>query len=202
MKPLTTARLHLRPFTWADFAETHRLLYADPAVAPGWTGRVKTLEEIRPSFAAKVVQRAGDLSFLALLHRADEQLLGTIALQRYAPDDDTSYMRLADAPEYRVGSDPAVIEAELTYALGRAYWGQGYATEAAWAVLAYGFQELGVARIVNDVSSANTASLDLTRRLGFQLCANLNPHSFGPDAPPGIIGTLTRAEWAQLAEQS
>jgi RimJ/RimL family protein N-acetyltransferase len=195
MKRLETDRLILRPFTWADFETAHHLLYADPLVAPAWAGRVKTPSEVRPGFAAKVAQREGDLGFLALTRRTDGQLLGAIALQPYAPGDDTSYIRLADAPDYRVGSDPHRCEAELTYVLGRAYWGHSYAAEAAQAVLTYGFTELGVDRIVNDVSSANASSLALMRRLGFRLQPNLHPHPFAASDAPGVIGTLAHADW-------
>ena len=38
MHVLETERLILRPFRLADREQIHRLVYADPQVAPGWTG--------------------------------------------------------------------------------------------------------------------------------------------------------------------
>jgi len=191
METLTTERLRLRPFAPGDLEETHRLLYADPEVAVAWAGRTRTLAEIQESFAAKVAQAGAAFGFLAVVVAATDTLLGTVALQRYAPTGDTSYIVLPDAPDYRVGSDPGVIEVELTYALGRAYWGQGYAAEAGRALLRHGFTRLGVNRIVNSVSSRNTASIALIRRLGFTLQPNLHPKPMLNSDAPGVIGVLT-----------
>jgi RimJ/RimL family protein N-acetyltransferase len=38
---------------------------------------------------------------------------------------------------------------EIGWRLARAYWGHGYATEAASAMLAFGFDELGLDQIVS-----------------------------------------------------
>ncbi|MEH2113910.1 GNAT family N-acetyltransferase [Nostoc sp.] len=38
-------------------------------------------------------------------------------------------------------------EANIGYELNTQYWGQGYATEAAHAILKFGFEELGMHRI-------------------------------------------------------
>jgi ribosomal-protein-alanine N-acetyltransferase len=190
MKSLETERLKLRPFGPGDMGEAHRLLYADPEVAVAWAARTRTLDEIRASFAAKVAQADADLGFMAIVLKADHTLIGTLALQRYLPGDDTSYIILESDPDYRVGSNPAFIEAELTYALGRAYWGQGLAAEAGQALLDHGFKNLGVGRIINSVNSQNTRSLKLMHRLGFRLEANLNPKPFGDQEGPGVIGIL------------
>src|SRR5215218_2516525 len=56
MKVLETAHRVLRPFAWADFAAFHRRVYADPAVAPWWTGRVRTAAEA-PCLASCVSPR-------------------------------------------------------------------------------------------------------------------------------------------------
>jgi RimJ/RimL family protein N-acetyltransferase len=194
MKTLHTPRLLLRPFTMGDLHETHRLLYADPQVAPAWTARTKSLDEIQFTFAAKVAQQENDFGFLAVVLKAGSQLIGTVALQRYLPGDDTHYMRLENAPDYRVGSDPARIEVELTYALGRAYWRQGFASEAGRALIAHGFKEMAVWRIINSVNGQNLTSVNLMRRLGFRLERNLYRSPFGHLDAAGIIGILDSAE--------
>lgn len=197
MRTLVTDRLMLRPFVQDDLLRTHQLLYADPEVAPAWTGRTKTIAEIETSFARKVTQPENGFGFLAIVSKVEQALIGTIALQRYELDDDTSYIVMECAPTYRVGGDPAVIEVELTYALGRAYWGNGFTTEAGRRVIDYGFNELGVRRIINDVSSTNTHSINVMRRLGFRLQRNLHPRPFLNSDAPGVIGLLERNE-AQL----
>jgi RimJ/RimL family protein N-acetyltransferase len=194
MKSVETTRLLLRPFMASDLQHIHRLVYADPEVAPAWTGRTKTVDEIQTSFAAKVAQQENDFGFLAIVLKARNELIGTVALQRYMPGDDTGYMVLESKPDYRVGSDPRVIEVELTYALGRAYWSQGYAIEAGLALIRHGFNEMGVGRIINSVNSQNFRSVNLMRRLGFRLERNLRPKPFGNLEASGVIGILNNNE--------
>lgn len=57
---------------------------------------------------------------------------------------------------------------ELAYGVNRARWGRGYATEAARACVAYGFEELGLERIVADVDPANAASVRVLEKCGFR----------------------------------
>jgi RimJ/RimL family protein N-acetyltransferase len=58
---------------------------------------------------------------------------------------------------------PAV---EVAWRLARAYWGQGYATEAARAALDYGFEELGLSEIAALTVPANQRSRRVMERLG------------------------------------
>jgi [ribosomal protein S5]-alanine N-acetyltransferase len=57
-------------------------------------------------------------------------------------------------------------EIEIGYWLDHTYWGQGLATEAAQAVMAYGFEELGLPRIVAVAHPENRASLRVLEKLG------------------------------------
>lgn len=56
--------------------------------------------------------------------------------------------------------------AELGYDLARDSWGQGLATEAATAVVDWGFREYGLARIFAEADARNGRSLRLMERLG------------------------------------
>ena len=58
--------------------------------------------------------------------------------------------------------------AEIGYAQGRAYWGQGYMQEALKAVLNHAFEILNLHRIEADVDPRNAASVRTLERLGFQ----------------------------------
>jgi len=55
---------------------------------------------------------------------------------------------------------------EIGWRLARAHWGQGYATEAARAALAAGFEEHGLAEIVSFTTTTNTRSAAVMQRLG------------------------------------
>ncbi|MFG2932172.1 GNAT family N-acetyltransferase [Streptomyces achromogenes] len=55
---------------------------------------------------------------------------------------------------------------EIGWRLARSAWGQGYATEAARAVLAYGFDALGLPEILAVTTSTNHRSQAVMRRIG------------------------------------
>jgi RimJ/RimL family protein N-acetyltransferase len=56
--------------------------------------------------------------------------------------------------------------AELGYWIGAPYWGNGYATEAASAVVKYGFGTLGLHRIFAGHFAGNAASAKVLRKIG------------------------------------
>ena len=56
---------------------------------------------------------------------------------------------------------------EIGYILHPDYWRRGFATEAVQAVIAHGFETLGLDRITADVDPDNAASLAMLIKLGF-----------------------------------
>jgi 8-oxo-dGTP diphosphatase len=57
--------------------------------------------------------------------------------------------------------------ADLGYWLGRAFWGQGFALEAARRLAEWAFAALPIARVTATVAADNDASAAVLRRLGF-----------------------------------
>jgi RimJ/RimL family protein N-acetyltransferase len=57
-------------------------------------------------------------------------------------------------------------EVEIGWRLRRAAWGQGLATEAAGALLEYGFGTLKLARIIADIHPENAGSRRVAEKLG------------------------------------
>jgi len=87
---------------------------------------------------------------------------------------------------------PAV---EVGWRLARDHWGHGYASEAARAAIAFGFDELRLGEIVSFTASANERSRRVMERLGMtrdpledfehpKVPDRLNPH---------VLYRLTRA---------
>ena len=64
-------------------------------------------------------------------------------------------------------------EVEVGYTLGRDYWGQGFATEAAGAVRDYALGELGAGRLIALIIHGNTASENVARKLGLEYERNI-----------------------------
>jgi len=189
MKRLETERLVLRPFHPTDLPIIHQLIYADPQVALTFSGRVWEIDEMRDKFMQRTQVKEDEFGFLAVARKSDEQVVGLVALQRYWPGEEAWYIVFENEPN-RVGQDPDFIEAELTYALGRPYWGQGYALEACRVLMQYGVEELGIGRFVNSVIGTNHGSIKLMQRLGFRIEKNLHPQPQGNPDIPGVIGIL------------
>ncbi len=58
---------------------------------------------------------------------------------------------------------------EVGWRLDRSYWGQGLATEGALASLHYGFEDLGLERIISITLPENTASRRVMEKSGLSL---------------------------------
>jgi len=61
---------------------------------------------------------------------------------------------------------PERNEIDLGYRFTRNYWGNGYATEAAYACLKHGFEKLGLPRIVGRAMPGNLGSLRVLEKCG------------------------------------
>lgn len=59
---------------------------------------------------------------------------------------------------------PGIVE--LIYAFAPHYWGLGYATEAAAAIVRFGFEQCGLTRIEATVDPANHASKHVLEKIG------------------------------------
>ncbi|MEM8722272.1 MAG: GNAT family N-acetyltransferase [Cyanobacteria bacterium P01_G01_bin.39] len=59
-------------------------------------------------------------------------------------------------------------EVEVLYGLAKAYWGQGIATKAAKATIAYGFEVVKLERIIAMVLPDNIASIKVIANAGLQ----------------------------------
>ena len=62
---------------------------------------------------------------------------------------------------------PDTADGEIDYRVGLPYWGHRYATEAARAIVRFGFEQTAWDRVVAAVAPANAASVRVVERLGF-----------------------------------
>lgn len=58
---------------------------------------------------------------------------------------------------------------ELGWTLGSAFWGKGYATEAAARCLRFAFEEMGRDHVISLIDPANVASIRVAERIGERL---------------------------------
>jgi ribosomal-protein-alanine N-acetyltransferase len=73
-------------------------------------------------------------------------------------------------------ADQKHSHAELGYWLGVPYWGKGYATEAARAVVEYGFKELKLHRIFASHFPSNPASGRVLQKIGMTYEGKMREH--------------------------
>ncbi len=144
---LSTERLILRRWREAD-RDPFAALNADPDVMGYFPVRLTRTEsdQLLDSIEAGFDQRGYGLWALEL--RTTGEFIGFTGL---------------DIPSFEAYFTPAV---EVGWRLTRSAWGQGYATEAARASLAYGFEEADLEEVVSFTSAANLRSRAVMERIG------------------------------------
>lgn len=65
---------------------------------------------------------------------------------------------------------------ELSYWLGRPFWGNGYATEAAVKLVHFGFEELELNKIWASAMSKNPASFNVMKKIGMKFEGEFKQH--------------------------
>lgn len=152
--PLETDRLLLRPFKAADAQAIFRV-WGDPEVMKYIPrGAYKSPLDIAPR-----------LERLARFHETEGMSLWAICLRQPTEDE------LWDIPVGSAGLNPVGWhgpEVEIAYHLARDLWGNGLATEAAGAVLAYGFTELNLERVIGLTFPENAASRRVLEKIGME----------------------------------
>jgi ribosomal-protein-alanine N-acetyltransferase len=181
---LATARLRLRAWNDNDRAP-FAALNADPQVREHFVG-VLTREE-SDAFVDRIQTRFAARGY------------GLWAVERIDDGRFLGYTGLAHWDWPGVPFTPCV---EIGWRLAREAWGQGYATEAGRAVLAFGFGSAALDEIVSFTTPANRRSWAVMERLGMVR----DPHGDfdHPEVPvghpvrPHVLYRLSRERWLAL----
>jgi RimJ/RimL family protein N-acetyltransferase len=149
MTEIQTPRLLLRRWTDNDLVPMAEI-NADPHVMR-WIGdgSVRDLEQ-----TAEDIQRWED--------EWDEEGFGLFAVELLASGELAGFTGLS-VPAFLPEVLPAV---EIGWRLGRQFWGQGYASEAAHATLEFALQDRGLDRVISISTVGNSASENVMRKLG------------------------------------
>jgi ribosomal-protein-alanine N-acetyltransferase len=154
---LTTPRLLLREFHAADHAAVHA--FAGDAEVTRYTDWGPNDPADTTGFLTEVVRDALDVPRsrfgLAMVTREDGALIGSIELEVTSVTDG---------------------RANLGYVLGRPWWGHGYASEAAAALLRFGFGDLGLHKISATCDPDNAASVRVLTKVGMRREGHLHDH--------------------------
>ncbi|MEX1255436.1 MAG: GNAT family protein [Dehalococcoidia bacterium] len=94
-------------------------------------------------------------------------------------------------------------EADIGYEMAPEYWGRGYATEAAGAMVDFGFRELGLHRVSSWCIADNVASARVLEKVGLRLEGRQgeNEHFKGRWWDTLLFGLL-EDEWRGLQDRS
>ncbi|WP_289083416.1 GNAT family N-acetyltransferase [uncultured Spongiibacter sp.] len=87
---------------------------------------------------------------------------------------------------------------EIGWRLHSAYWGKGYATEAARRALAFAFTDLALDEVVSFTATSNTPSQAVMQRLGMRNSGRNFLHPAVPASHPleeHVLFTLGADEW-------
>ena len=169
---LRTDRLTIRPFERADLDTIHAILNEafDPVSA---AERAEWLDWAVRNYAALARLYQPPYGDRAIVRRQDQRLIGAVGLvPSYGPFDKLPFFR------ERAAAPPSGLftpELGLYWALGSAYRGQGYATEAARALIDYVFSTLAAKRVIAMTEYDNAASAAVMRRLGMVIERNPDP---------------------------
>ena len=143
---LRTPRLTMREFTPADFDDLLRL-DSDPRV-------LKYINGGKPMSGAEVEAAVKRVTGYYALYPG-------LGVWRASRRDDGAFVGW-----YCLKYCPPTTEVEVGYRLLFEAWGKGYATEGARALVDYGFDRLGVTRIIGVTHPDNKASQHVLRKSG------------------------------------
>jgi RimJ/RimL family protein N-acetyltransferase len=168
MKRLETDRLELRPFETSDLQAVYQQIYSDPEVCHFFCGSTRTRAHTkRWLYFQSYRGHHNAFGLLAVVIKETQRLIGLCGLGEYVGH----HLILESEPEHRYYP----VEVELTYALGKEYWGQGFASEACRAMIDYAFRELRLRRLVTGCHPDNVRASRLQDRLGMRKERNLHP---------------------------
>ena len=145
-----TERLTLRRLTMDDL-DALAAIYADADVRKYFPEGVLTYEQTKEELEWIINVYYGQYGFglWATLLKETNEVIGRCGLLPWTID----------------GRE----EVEVAYLLAKEHWGRGLGTEAARAILAYGFGELHLSRLICLIDPANEASVKVAIKIGMSL---------------------------------
>jgi len=189
--PLKSQRLSLREFVEADWQSVHSYA-SDPEVFRYVEGGPLNEQQSRDSLQKAIVNQRENPRFdfrLAVTLKMKGKLIGDCRIRILDPNLHPVYRLLG--------------QAYIGFYLNRKFWGQGYASEVAQGLLAFGFDQLGLHRIFAWCDSENLASARVLEKVGMRregvLLKNWTIRGELRDA---FLYAITESEWSNSDERA
>jgi RimJ/RimL family protein N-acetyltransferase len=147
---IRTVRLVLRDFEEMDWRSVHEYASDEEVVRymPWGPNTVEDSKNFTKASIRSQQQEPRRNYSLAVVLKSQNRLIGGCGIYVSNPDEREGY---------------------IGYILNRNYWGQGYATEAAKALIEFGFEHLKLHRIYATCDPTNKASARVLEKAGMQL---------------------------------
>lgn len=147
MNILETQRLLLRRLEPGDLDALYAL-YRDPVIRRYYPEGTLTLEETKEELEWFLNGHPAhpELGLWATIYKETGQFIGRCGLLPWTID--------------------GRYEVEVAYMIAKEYWGQGLGTEAAQAILDYGFEQLSLSRLICLIDRENLASIHVAENMG------------------------------------
>jgi RimJ/RimL family protein N-acetyltransferase len=158
---LETERLVLRHQVPSDLNDLWAL-YCDPEITKYIPDAPRTREEASEELEWHMNghPRNSELGLWATIHKESGKFIGRCGLLPWEIEGQQ--------------------EVEVAYTITRDYWGQGLATEAAEAILRYGFEHLHLVRLVSLIEPENIASQKVAEKIGMSFERRVEEGEYTP----------------------
>ena len=175
---IDSERLYMRPFKDED-AESMLEYHSDPEICRYIPWDVRNLAEVQESIEknkdAYTLNAEGDYLSLALIRKSDDQLIGQM----------NSMYR---STEHK--------KAEFGYVINPKFGGQGYASEAASALITALFDSGLFHRVIANIDVRNDPSWKLVERIGMRREAHyIQDYWFKGEWTDSYIYAVLKSEW-------
>jgi RimJ/RimL family protein N-acetyltransferase len=159
MEAILTRRLMLRDLIEEDWKSVHD--YASNLEVVRYVDWGPNTEEESKNFVQKALANQKETPrknfTLAIVLKATDTLIGGCGVYVVNPDNREGY---------------------IGYVLNCSFWGQGYATETAQALLNFGFSQLKLHRIFATCDHENIASAHVLEKIGMQKEGHFREHKW------------------------
>ncbi len=151
---LQTKRLILKIIELSDF-DNLIILRTDPEVMK-YFGKVQTKEVVEKFLAlAMEYQKKHGFGYCSVFEKESGAFVGQAGL-------------------FHIGFDDQQPNIEVAYRLHKIYWGKGYATELARALIQWGFQHLSVTKLIGLTQLENVPSQHVLEKAGMVYIGKVN----------------------------
>ncbi|MEM8862233.1 MAG: GNAT family N-acetyltransferase [Chloroflexota bacterium] len=147
MKILESERLYFRHLVLEDLDELFKL-YADPEIRQYFPEGTLSFQETKEELEwfLNGHPKHPKLGLWATVDKESDRFIGRCGLLPWTLDE--------------------AFEVEVAYMISKDFWGNGYGTEAARAILGYGFSNLNLSRLICLIDKENSASIKVAENIG------------------------------------